>query len=169
MKKLIVTDPVWICGSDLIGSDIQNFRWEAWMYGIWQYPPFRANPWKAKNRRSGPDKECENRWRRMMVVLLSSDFHRYTNVKASQVIPTPHLLTHASLTWKMSGNNSGAQKSAKARLEELRQQILDVEEAARMEEEALRAQEAERWRRGMMSGWGLDLMWALQCSSGREI
>jgi len=44
----------------------------------------------------------------------------------------------------MSGNNSGAQKSARARLEELRQQILDVEEAARMEEEALRAQEAER-------------------------
>jgi hypothetical protein len=44
----------------------------------------------------------------------------------------------------MSGNNSGAQKSTKARLEELRQQILDVEEAAQMEEEALRAQEAER-------------------------
>jgi hypothetical protein len=45
----------------------------------------------------------------------------------------------------MSGNNSGAQKSTKARLEELRQQILDAEEAARMEEEALRAQEAE-WK-----------------------
>ncbi|KAG2030367.1 hypothetical protein BDR03DRAFT_1017208 [Suillus americanus] len=45
----------------------------------------------------------------------------------------------------MSGNNSGAQKSARARLEELRQQILDVEEAAQMEEEALRAQEAE-WK-----------------------
>jgi len=30
----------------------------------------------------------------------------------------------------MSGNNSGAQQSAEARLEELRQQILDVEEAA---------------------------------------
>jgi len=30
----------------------------------------------------------------------------------------------------MSGNNSGAQKSARARLEELRQQILDAEEAA---------------------------------------
>jgi hypothetical protein len=44
----------------------------------------------------------------------------------------------------MSGNNSGAQQSAKARLEELRQQILDAEEAARMEEEALKAQEAER-------------------------
>jgi len=26
-----------------------------------------------------------------------------------------------------------------------------------------------RWRRGMMDGWGLDLMCALQCSSGREI
>jgi len=35
MKKLIVTDPVWICGSDLIGSDIRNFGWEARMYGIW--------------------------------------------------------------------------------------------------------------------------------------
>jgi hypothetical protein len=46
----------------------------------------------------------------------------------------------------MSGNNSGAQKSAKARLEELRQQILDVEEVAQMEEEALRVQEAERKR-----------------------
>jgi hypothetical protein len=45
----------------------------------------------------------------------------------------------------MSGNNSGAQKSAKARLEELRQQVLDVEEAAWMEEEALKAQEAE-WK-----------------------
>jgi len=45
----------------------------------------------------------------------------------------------------MSGNNSGAQKSTKARLEELRQQILDAEEAAQMEEEALRAQEAE-WK-----------------------
>jgi len=44
----------------------------------------------------------------------------------------------------MSGNNSGAQQSAKARLEELRQQILDVDEAAQMEEEALKAQEAER-------------------------
>jgi len=44
----------------------------------------------------------------------------------------------------MSGNNSGAQQSAKARLEDLRQQILDVEEAAWMEEEALKAQEAER-------------------------
>jgi hypothetical protein len=46
----------------------------------------------------------------------------------------------------MSGNNSGAQQSAKARLEELRQQILDMEEAAWMEEEALRAQEAEQKR-----------------------
>jgi hypothetical protein len=45
----------------------------------------------------------------------------------------------------MSGNNSGAQQSAKARLEELRQQILDAEEVARMEEEALKAQEAE-WK-----------------------
>jgi len=45
----------------------------------------------------------------------------------------------------MSGNNSGAQQSAKARLEELRQQILDAEEAAQMEEEALKAQEAE-WK-----------------------
>jgi hypothetical protein len=45
----------------------------------------------------------------------------------------------------MAGNNSGAQKSAKARLEELRQQVLDTEEAARMEEEALRACEAE-WK-----------------------
>jgi hypothetical protein len=36
MKKLIITDPVWICGSDLIGSDIRNFGWEARMYGIWQ-------------------------------------------------------------------------------------------------------------------------------------
>jgi hypothetical protein len=44
----------------------------------------------------------------------------------------------------MSGNNSGAQKSAKARLEELRQQILDADEVAQMEEEALRAQEAEQ-------------------------
>jgi hypothetical protein len=44
----------------------------------------------------------------------------------------------------MSGNNSGAQKSTKTRLEELRQQILDMEEAAQMEEEALRAQEAEQ-------------------------
>jgi len=35
MKKLIVTDPVRICGSDLIGSDIRNFGWEARMYGIW--------------------------------------------------------------------------------------------------------------------------------------
>jgi len=39
MKKLITTDPVWICGLDLIGSDIQNFRWEAWMYGIWHALP----------------------------------------------------------------------------------------------------------------------------------
>jgi hypothetical protein len=46
----------------------------------------------------------------------------------------------------MSGNNSGAQKSTKARLEELRQQVLDAEEVAQMEEEALRAQEAE-WKR----------------------
>jgi hypothetical protein len=46
----------------------------------------------------------------------------------------------------MTGNNSGAQKSAKERLEELRQQVLDAEEAAWMEEEALRAQEAE-WKR----------------------
>jgi len=46
----------------------------------------------------------------------------------------------------MSGNNSGAQQSAKARIEELRQQILDAEEAAQMEEEALKAQEAERKR-----------------------
>jgi hypothetical protein len=46
----------------------------------------------------------------------------------------------------MSGNNSGAQKSARARLGELRQQILDTEEAAWMEEEALRAQEAEQKR-----------------------
>jgi hypothetical protein len=45
----------------------------------------------------------------------------------------------------MSGNNSGAQKSAKERLEELRQQVADVEDAAWMEEEALRAQEAE-WK-----------------------
>jgi len=35
MKKLIVTDPVRICGSDLIGSGIRNFRWEARVYGIW--------------------------------------------------------------------------------------------------------------------------------------
>jgi hypothetical protein len=33
-----------------------------------------------------------------MVVLLSLDFRRYTNVKALQVIPTPHLLTHTSFT-----------------------------------------------------------------------
>jgi hypothetical protein len=45
----------------------------------------------------------------------------------------------------MAGN-SGAQKSAKERLEELRQQVVDVEEAAWMEEEALRAQEAEQKR-----------------------
>jgi len=45
----------------------------------------------------------------------------------------------------MAGNNSGAQKSAKARLEELRQQVLDMEEVAQMEEEALRAREAE-WK-----------------------
>jgi len=44
----------------------------------------------------------------------------------------------------MAGNNSGAQKSTKARLEELRQQVLNTEEAAWMEEEALRAQETER-------------------------
>jgi len=44
----------------------------------------------------------------------------------------------------MAGNNSGAQKSTKARLEELRQQVLDVEEVAQMEQEAFRAQEAER-------------------------
>jgi hypothetical protein len=44
----------------------------------------------------------------------------------------------------MAGNNSGAQKSTKERLEELRQQVLDVEEVAWMEEEALRAQEAEQ-------------------------
>jgi hypothetical protein len=44
----------------------------------------------------------------------------------------------------MAGNNSGAQKSAKARLEELRQQILDAEEVAWMVEEALKAQEAEQ-------------------------
>jgi hypothetical protein len=31
-------------GTDLIGSDIRNFGWEARMYGIWQYPPFRADP-----------------------------------------------------------------------------------------------------------------------------
>jgi len=62
------------------------------------------------------------------------------------MIPTPHLSTHTSLTWNMSGNNSGAQQSAKARLEELRQQILDAEEAARMEGEALKAQEAEQKR-----------------------
>jgi len=37
MKKLIVTDPVRICGSDLIRSDIWNFGWEARMYGIWQW------------------------------------------------------------------------------------------------------------------------------------
>jgi len=36
MKKLIVSDPVRICGSDLIGSDVRNFGWEARMYGIWQ-------------------------------------------------------------------------------------------------------------------------------------
>jgi hypothetical protein len=48
MKKHIVTDPVWICGSDLIGSDIQNFRWEARMYGIWhiQSTSDTAFPWK---------------------------------------------------------------------------------------------------------------------------
>jgi hypothetical protein len=44
----------------------------------------------------------------------------------------------------MAGNNSGAQKSTKERLEELRQQVANVEEAAQMEEEALRAQEAEQ-------------------------
>jgi hypothetical protein len=44
----------------------------------------------------------------------------------------------------LAGNNSGAQKSTKARLEELRQQVLDMEEVARMEEEAFRAQEAEQ-------------------------
>jgi len=52
---------------------------------------------------------------------------------------------HTSFTRNMSGNNSGAQKSAKERLEELRQQVADVEDAAWMEEEALRAQEAE-WK-----------------------
>jgi hypothetical protein len=46
----------------------------------------------------------------------------------------------------MAGNNSGAQKSAKGKLEELRQLVVDAEEAAQMEEEALRAQEAE-WKR----------------------
>jgi hypothetical protein len=45
----------------------------------------------------------------------------------------------------MAGNNSGAQKSTKERLEELRQQVVDTEEAAQMEEEALRAQVAE-WK-----------------------
>jgi hypothetical protein len=44
----------------------------------------------------------------------------------------------------MSGNNSGAQKSAKERLEELRQQVVDAEDVVWMEEEALRAQEAEQ-------------------------
>jgi len=43
MKKLIVTDPVRICGLDLIGSDIQNFGWEARMYGIWQ-DPYLSDP-----------------------------------------------------------------------------------------------------------------------------
>jgi hypothetical protein len=33
----------------------------------------------------------------------------------------------------MAGNNSGAQKSTKERLEELRQQVVDMEEAAQME------------------------------------
>jgi hypothetical protein len=45
----------------------------------------------------------------------------------------------------MAGNNSGAQKSTKERLEELRQQVVDAEEGAWMEEEAWRAQEAE-WK-----------------------
>jgi len=36
MKKLIVTDPVRICGSDQIRSDIRNFGWEVQMYGIWE-------------------------------------------------------------------------------------------------------------------------------------
>jgi len=36
MKKLIVMDMEQICGSDLIGSGIWDFGWEAWMYGIWQ-------------------------------------------------------------------------------------------------------------------------------------
>jgi hypothetical protein len=44
----------------------------------------------------------------------------------------------------MSGNNSAAQKSTKDRLVELRQQVADMEEAAWMEEEALRAQKAEQ-------------------------
>jgi len=35
MKKLIMMDPVQICGLNLIRSDIWNFRWEAQMYGIW--------------------------------------------------------------------------------------------------------------------------------------
>jgi hypothetical protein len=44
MKKLIATDPVWICGSDLIGSDIQNFGWEARMYEIWHQKALRVVP-----------------------------------------------------------------------------------------------------------------------------
>jgi hypothetical protein len=42
MKKLIVTDPVQICGSDLIGSVIRNFGWEVRMYGIWQKSGMKA-------------------------------------------------------------------------------------------------------------------------------
>jgi len=57
MKKLIVTDPVQICGLDLIGSDMRNFRWEAQMYGIWQYArqesgktqTFLFKAWKNKD------------------------------------------------------------------------------------------------------------------------
>jgi hypothetical protein len=44
----------------------------------------------------------------------------------------------------MSSNNSEAQKSAKERPVELRQQIVDAKDVAWMEEEALRAQEAEQ-------------------------
>jgi len=43
MKKLIIIDPVQICGSDLIGSDIQNFGWEVQIYGIWQMHYFDSN------------------------------------------------------------------------------------------------------------------------------
>jgi len=91
MKKLIAMDPVRICGSDLT-SGTSDEKCECMGYD--SIPPLGPIP--RRLRILYPVRE--NRWRRMMVVVLSSDFHRYTNVKASQMIPTPHLSTHTSLT-----------------------------------------------------------------------
>jgi len=91
MKKLIATDLVWICGSDLASGTSDEKR-ECMGYD--SIPPLGLVPRRLRI----VDPVRENQWRRMMVVVLSLDFHRYTNVKASQMIPTPHLSTHTSLT-----------------------------------------------------------------------